>query len=297
MNMDVRYVSRGSFTPGWHDPHTGDHEPAEDDYRGELYADYRLVACIGGDDDQGFEDVVDFLATHYPVQFHFGENDRYPYREDTVPFAADQKRVQAYVFEGVGVYDQGVLAYSDTGENHAEYIRVVLELLGIPHVRPEERVAVTGSSEQAAPVSVPATSKPLTHDDTSGFEFVRESLRGEPTFAVNFDRLQKHPERGYIIFEFLLCDERQAVTPHTSHPKRYWHKNSRKFLALFEVARALDATLYLVNYAKAGTAHADEVTVIEVHDVGADGILDEEITRFTREGFSRWFRRLNAECA
>lgn len=104
-------------------------------------------------------------------------------------------------------------------------------------------------------------SKPLGIDDESGFHFVKELLHGDPTCAINFDRLQKHPTKGYIIFEFLLCAETQRVTPHTSHPNRYWGKNARKFISLFEAAQALNATLFLVNYAKVGTPHAEKVKV------------------------------------
>ena len=52
-----------------------------------------------------------------------------------------------------------------------------------------------------------AVSKTLGHDDTSGFEFVKRTLGNNVTSAVNFDRLQKDPENGYIIFEFLKCEE------------------------------------------------------------------------------------------
>ena len=76
-------------------------------------------------------------------------------------------------------------------------------------------------------------SKTLGHDDTSGFEFVKEALGENVTAAVNFDRLQKHPEKGYIIFEMLKCEKSQNVTPYTSHPRRYWNKNANKFLALW----------------------------------------------------------------
>ena len=109
-------------------------------------------------------------------------------------------------------------------------------------------------------------SKPLGIDDISGFEFVKETLDGDPTYAINFDRLQKHPKHGYIIFEFLLCDEAQSVNPHTSHPRRYWHKNSRKFISLFHVAKDLPGMLFLVNYAKKGTRHEDKIKVIQVID-------------------------------
>ena len=65
-------------------------------------------------------------------------------------------------------------------------------------------------------------SKSLGQDDSSGFEFAQEMLRGDVTYAINFDRVQKHPKYGYIIFEYLRCHEDQVVTPHTSHPNRYF---------------------------------------------------------------------------
>ena len=142
-----------------------------------------------------------------------------------------------------------------------------------------------------------ALSKPLGRDDESGFAFVKEILDGDPTFAINFDRLQTNPVRGYIIFEFLLCEEAQFVNPYTSHPNRYWHKNAQKFISLFQVAQDLNATLYLVNYANAGTKHADKVKVMKVHEIdNSKGILNEEAKNFTRMKFSQWFRKLNAEC-
>lgn len=140
-----------------------------------------------------------------------------------------------------------------------------------------------------------AESKPLGHDDSSGFEFVREILKGDVTAAINFDRIQKHPKRGYLIFEFLLCEEAQTVTPYTSHPSKYWHKNSQKFLALWRVAQDLQATLFLVNYAKRGTKHEDEVLVIKVLKLETTGITDEKVVRMKRIEFSNWFRQLNRE--
>lgn len=139
-------------------------------------------------------------------------------------------------------------------------------------------------------------SKPLEKNDDSGFEFAKELLAGDPTAAINFDRIQKHPERGYIIFEYLLCEEEQNVTPFTSHPNRYWHKNSKKFISLWEIAKALNATLYLVNYAKRGTKHADKILLIEVQDMDESGIKKQKVRKMTRAQFSDFFRKLNNEC-
>jgi hypothetical protein len=139
-------------------------------------------------------------------------------------------------------------------------------------------------------------SKSLGHGDESGFEFAKEMLAGDETAAINFDRLQKHPTRGYIIFEFLLCEEAQKVTPYTSHPGRYWYKNSRKFIALWRVAQDLKSKLYLVNYAKKGTKSEDEILLIEVLELDENGIKKESIRKMTRKQFSDFFRGLNKEC-
>ncbi len=140
-------------------------------------------------------------------------------------------------------------------------------------------------------------SKKLLHDDNSGFEFAKEMLAGDVTAGINFDRLQKHPIRGYIIFEYLLCDEKQQhVNPYTSHPKYYWNKNKRKFISLWDVANALKATLYLVNYAKKNTRHEDKIKVIKVLEMSDNGITKEESKQMTRSEFRIFFRRLNSEC-
>ena len=139
-------------------------------------------------------------------------------------------------------------------------------------------------------------SKKLDHSDKSGFFFAREMLAGDDTAAINFDRLQHHPKRGYIIFEFLLCKEEQRVTPYTSHPKRYWHKNAAKFIYLWKVAQDLKATLYLVNYAGKGSRHENEILLIEVLAIDKNGISREKTTKLTRKSFSDFFRKLNREC-
>lgn len=139
-------------------------------------------------------------------------------------------------------------------------------------------------------------SKKLGHDDSSGFEFVKYALGDNVTAAVNFDRLQKHPVKGYIIFELLKCEETQNVTPYTSHPKRYWDKNANKFLALWRAKQDFGATLYLVNYAEAGTRYSDQVLVIEVLNMDENGITKENITKYTMDTFSRWFSDLNNQC-
>ncbi|MCD6318738.1 hypothetical protein J7M02_06685 [Candidatus Aerophobetes bacterium] len=145
-------------------------------------------------------------------------------------------------------------------------------------------------------------SKPLEHPDFSAFEFVQEMLQGDPTCAINFDRIQWDTKEGrYVIVEFLLCDEKQferGITPYTSHPNRYFHKNRQKFISLWELAQALDAKLYLVNYAKKGTKHGDEVLLMEVLRIDPDDPEKKPVRtrniRMTRDEFSKWFRELNS---
>lgn len=142
-------------------------------------------------------------------------------------------------------------------------------------------------------------SKVLAQDDSSGFAFAQEMLGGDPTYAINFDRIQKHPEKGYIIFEYLLCEENQTVNPHTSHPNNYFRKNSRKFIALNEIAQDLGATLYLVNYAKKDTKHEDKIRLMKVQAVdpqNTENPVDTKNWDLTREEFSKRFRELNKEC-
>lgn len=143
-------------------------------------------------------------------------------------------------------------------------------------------------------------SKALGHDDESGFIFAKEMLDGDVTAAINFDRFMKHPQKGFIIMEYLLCEEDQMekhnTTPFTSHPNRYWAKNKRKFLSLWRAALDLRGSLYLVNYAKKGTRFEDQVLLISVKSMNENGICEEEKTKFTREDFKTWFRELNKEC-
>ncbi|MFC5920253.1 hypothetical protein ACFPVS_05765, partial [Neisseria weixii] len=46
-----------------------------------------------------------------------------------------------------------------------------------------------------------------SQDDSSGFEFAQDMLQGDVTYAINFDRIQFHPEKGYLIFKYLRCHE------------------------------------------------------------------------------------------
>lgn len=124
-------------------------------------------------------------------------------------------------------------------------------------------------------------------------------LQGDPTYGINFDRVQwDSEEKRYVIVEFLLCDKRQfqrGITPYTSHPNRYFKKNAQKFISLWELAQELEAKLYLVNYSKRGTKFEKEVLLMEVLNVDQRERRPVQTInqKFTRNGFSKWFRELN----
>ena len=145
------------------------------------------------------------------------------------------------------------------------------------------------------------SSKPLKLEDISAFNFVKESLKGNPTSGINFDRIQyDYINENYVIIEYLLCDEKQfsrGVTPFTSHPNRYFFKNSMKFISLWKITQELNASLYLVNYSKKDTKFENEVLVMKVLNVDKnkkEPVLSENI-KMNRLEFSNWLIKLNSQ--
>lgn len=92
--------------------------------------------------------------------------------------------------------------------------------------------------------------------DNSSCSFSRALLHNDVTYGFNVDTLLFVNNNAYI-FEYLLCEEQQRVSPYTSHPNRYFYKNSQKFISLNNLKQALHAPLYLINYAKPGTQYED----------------------------------------
>ena len=65
---------------------------------------------------------------------------------------------------------------------------------------------------------------------------------------------------------------------------------------MWRVAIELNATLYLVNYAKRGTKSENEILLIKVKEMDENGIKNEDVSKMTREEFKSFFRKLNKEC-
>jgi hypothetical protein len=132
----------------------------------------------------------------------------------------------------------------------------------------------------------------------SGADFVREMLEGQPTYGINFDRIQwDNKHNTYLIIELLLCEESQSVTPHTSHPNRYFYKNKQKFISLWDIAGRLNANLLLINYARKGTKHQDKILLMHVQDVNSDDeecpVKTKDHRFYSRADFGEYFRELN----
>ena len=143
-------------------------------------------------------------------------------------------------------------------------------------------------------------SKTLFQDDISAFDFVKECLKGDATSAINFDRIQfDYLKSQYVIIEYLFCEEMQSIkgiTPYSSHPNRYFFKNSKKFTALWDLTIKLGARLYLVNYAKKSSTHSSEVLVMKVINIDQKNKLNPVHTKnynVSRDEFSIWLRKLN----
>ena len=132
--------------------------------------------------------------------------------------------------------------------------------------------------------------KPANENDPGGAHFVKELLDGDHTYTIDSDRIQYHPDRGWILFDFLRC---VSVPPQQSHPNRYWFKNSRKFQSLWRLAQPLDGTLYLVNY---GDDRDLGVRLIHVQDMDLKGVSEENIKNMDWKDFQGWFKTMNREC-
>lgn len=90
-------------------------------------------------------------------------------------------------------------------------------------------------------------SKPLKRTDESATRLVINTLNGKNAYGINIDTIFKTKKHGYVLLEFLKC-ESKYVNGCQSHPRRYWKKNWRKFVRLWEIAKKLDAKFILVNY-------------------------------------------------
>ncbi len=106
-------------------------------------------------------------------------------------------------------------------------------------------------------------SKTLKDIDDSSARLIKNVLAGKNGYGIDLEIIFKTKSQGWVIMEFLKCEDRPDANPCTSHPRRYW-KNWRKFARLWEIAKMLNSKLYLVNYEEKEQNIYDKFRIMEV---------------------------------
>ncbi len=132
----------------------------------------------------------------------------------------------------------------------------------------------------------PDHSKALVKADESAKLLIIEALEGVQTHGFDVDSIFYTDH--WIVLEFLRC---VTVRPFNSDPARYWHKNWRKFAALWALTKKLDGVLYLVNYEDS----REQFVVMKVTDMdpSENGGITSEKKKWTKEQFFEWYRNKN----
>lgn len=128
-------------------------------------------------------------------------------------------------------------------------------------------------------------SKPIGKVDDDAKSLIIEALEGELTGGFDLDSVYKIGDT-YHVLEFLKCE---TVRPNHSHPRRYWFKNSQKFITLWGITQKLEGVLFLVNYEES----REQFKVIKVLDLNEKGIISEEVKKWDFNQFKEWFKSLN----
>ena len=140
-------------------------------------------------------------------------------------------------------------------------------------------------------------SKTLKNNDDSAGRIIKNVLGGRMGYGIDIEIIFKTKSSGWVIMELLKC-ESCYVTPCTSHPKRYWNKNWRKFVRLWEIAKKLDSCLFLVNYDEPTENSYKEFRIMEVDmmvEPSEEKIIETKdiIKKGTFEDFQKWYLGIN----
>lgn len=129
-------------------------------------------------------------------------------------------------------------------------------------------------------------SKTIKKPDDDGKKLIIDLLDDRVTGGFDVDSIYKIDGK-WIVLELLKCD---TVRPFESHPNRYWFKNKRKFLSLWELTHDLKGTLYLLNYEDS----REQLLLIKVLEIDKTrGITKEEKRKLTFAEAKTWFQELN----
>jgi len=107
-------------------------------------------------------------------------------------------------------------------------------------------------------------SKTLKGIDDSSARLIKNVLAGKNGYGIDIEIIFKTKSQGWVMMEFLKCEDRPDVNPCSSHPKRYW-KNWRKFAKLWEITKKLNSKLYLVNYEEKEINKYGKFRIMEVN--------------------------------
>lgn len=130
-------------------------------------------------------------------------------------------------------------------------------------------------------------SKPIRKVDDDAKALIIEALQNDLTGGFDLDSIYKIKGQYHVI-EFLKCD---TVRPNDSHPRRYWFKNSQKFISLWDITSMLKGKLFLVNYEDS----RQQFKVMEVLEMNNGGITKETVYLWNFDQFKAWFRDLNKQ--
>ncbi len=109
---------------------------------------------------------------------------------------------------------------------------------------------------------------PTDRVENTPFALTKYLLNKYVTYGFNIDQIIYNEKSQEIyLFEYLLCESSQTVTPYESHPNRYFSNNSQKFITLFKFSSQFHLPLYLLNYAKPYTTHQDKILFMKVLNV------------------------------
>lgn len=143
--------------------------------------------------------------------------------------------------------------------------------------------------------------------DKNFHAFINEVFDGQGCCQRGYDvdLVARDPADGMrILFEFCYVHPRQyeggptdprAVTPHTSHPNRFWHGSGRKFWDQWQLAKHTpDTKLVFVNYTDVWNWPGLEVRLIRVLDMDIEkGITKEKTREWNFQQFQDWMKRIS----
>lgn len=128
-------------------------------------------------------------------------------------------------------------------------------------------------------------------DDINGRDLIIPALRNQQTHFFDFDLINISSR---INIEFLKNDSHikklngsqgWELKNQETHPNRYWWKNSRKFLTLWNACNIIGTKLYLVGYSD---DYSELLHVSEIREMTSEGITSDIGYLLDYDNFEQW---------